>query len=179
MERIELYEEWRDIQGFENYQVSNFGNVRSKQRIIIQKGHKNYFKRVMKSKVLISRKQNSGYLVVWLSVDGVVTPHTVHRLVANAFVEKISGKDFVNHIDGDKTNNNASNLEWVTKSENLEHDYRVLGHRHNSRSIVCVETGERFPSIREAGRKMNINPICIGHVLSGRNKRAGGYTWKG
>lgn len=177
MKRVELVEEWRDIQGLENYQVSNIGNVRSKERVITQKGHKNTYKRVMKSCLLKPRKQNNGYLVVWLSVNGTVKPYTVHRLVAETFLEKTDGE--VNHKDGNKTNNRIYNLEWVSHSKNIIHSYEKLNHKKpNNKKVVCVETGEVFDSMADAERMKGINRHSIGHVINGRNKTAGGYTWK-
>lgn len=178
LNRIELYnEEWREIHDYPNYEVSNFGRVRSKEREVTQFGHKKNYTRIKKGKVLQQRKQNAGYLVVWLSVEGKKKAITVHRLVATAFV-KGNGND-VNHIDGNKINNRVDNLEWVTHSNNIEHAYCVL-HRikHLSKRVICIETGEVFQSMRDAAQAKGINAISIGHVINGRNKTAGGYTWK-
>lgn len=168
-------EQWKDINGYENYQVSSYGRIRSKNRILSQKGHKNIYNRKLDGRILKQRKQNGGYCVVWLSKDGKTKAVTVHRLVACAFLGE---KDLdVNHKDGNKENNNIENLEWVTRSRNITHAYRVLKRKKNSKKIMCVETGEIFNSIKEASQTKNINHVSIGHVLAGRNKTAGGYTW--
>jgi len=70
------------------------------------------------------QKSNAGYLRVELHKNGMAQKHSVHRLVATAFVPNPEGKPQVNHIDGDKTNNKAENLEWVTQSENQSHAYQ-------------------------------------------------------
>lgn len=74
-------------------------------------------------KFLSTPEDNSGYKRVNLYVDGVVVKKLVHRLVAEAFIPKISGLDYVNHKDGDKMNNVVSNLEWCTSSFNQHHAY--------------------------------------------------------
>lgn len=180
MKKIELFndhEEWREIPENNNYEVSNLGRVRSKNRIINQFGRKQNYDRIMQGKILKPRKQNGGYLLVWLCKDGECKAYTVHRLVAKCFVTG-NGND-VNHKDGNKENNRADNLEWVNRAENIKHAYRCLGHpKTSSVRVVCVETGEVFDSMREAGKAKAANPISIGHVLAGRNKTAGGYTWK-
>lgn len=169
-------EEWRDIAGYDNYQVSSYGRIMSKNRIINQKGHKNIYARKMDGRILKQRKQNGGYLIVWLCKDGKPKAVTVHRIVACAFLGE---KDLdVNHKDGNKENNNIENLEWVTRSTNITHSYRVLNHKKNNKKVMCVETGEIFNSIKEASEKKNINYVSISHALAGRNKTAGGYTWK-
>lgn len=180
MDRIELFndhEEWREIPEYNNYEVSNLGRVRSKNRIINQFGHKQNYDRIMKGKILKPRKQNGGYLLVCLCKDGKSKAYTVHRLVAKCFVAG-NGTD-VNHKDGNKENNRADNLEWVNRAENIKHAYRCLGHpKTSSVRVICAETGEVFDSLREAGKAKATNPISIGHVLAGRTKTAGGYTWK-
>lgn len=106
-------EEYRKIKGFERYSVSNYGNVRSDITGII----------------LSKRKASNGYLRVNLRTGKVAyekpTVVHVHRLVAEAFLPPIEGKTYVNHIDGNKDNNNVSNLEWCTPQENSEHAYRT------------------------------------------------------
>jgi len=62
-----------------------------------------------------------GYAQIKLRKDGILERRYLHRIVAEAFIPNPLGKEQVNHIDGDKLNNNASNLEWVTPSENMKH----------------------------------------------------------
>jgi hypothetical protein len=170
-------EEWREIKDFPSYEVSDFGRVRSKDRQVTQFGHKGIYTRMMKGRILKQGKLNSGYMVVWLCVGGKKKAVTVHRLVAAAFVDG-EGND-VNHIDGMKQNNKSENLEWVSRSANITHAYRQLGRTKNqTKSVICIETGETFQSMREAAKKKGVNAISIGHVINGRNKTAGGYTWK-
>ena len=106
---------WKDCVGFEGkYQVSNLGNVRS-----ISNNKGTYQER------LLSQRQTttSNYLYVSFTVKDVTTQHSVHRLVAKAFIDNPNNKATVNHIDGNKLNNNVCNLEWNTYSENLKHAY--------------------------------------------------------
>jgi hypothetical protein len=78
---------------------------------------------------------NGGYKRVTLSVGNKQKRVSVHRLVAEYFLPVISGKRFVNHKDGDKTNNHVSNLEWCTSSENERHSYSVLGKVNPQRKL--------------------------------------------
>ena len=108
-----MIEIWRGVLNHESsYEVSNFGRVRSKDRIIIDKNG-----REMKYKgQLITPGSRNGYLILR-------APKTtsVHRLVAHVFCRKEEGKDCVDHIDFNKTNNNSYNLRWVTNAENNKH----------------------------------------------------------
>lgn len=97
--------EWRVIAEFPNYEVSNTGLI------------KNSLGKIMKTFV-----QNSGYEVASFSIrNGRSAKRTVHRVVAIAFIPNPDNVRYVNHIDGVKTNNPASNLEWVTAQQNIQH----------------------------------------------------------
>lgn len=102
-------EEYRDVVGFEDYfQVSNMGNIYSKRS----------------NRILKQTKSKTGYWTFATKIGGRNgSDHCfkVHRLVADAFIPNPEGKPFVNHIDGSKTNNILSNLEWVTAKENSAH----------------------------------------------------------
>jgi len=87
------------------------------------KVYSHHHKRYLKSFV------NTNYLRVNLSIGGVVKKCRVHRLVAEAFIPNTENKSQINHIDGDKLNNNVSNLEWVTASENTKHAYDLGLHK--------------------------------------------------
>ncbi len=105
---IKVGEIWKDIRGYESlYQVSNLGRVKS----IPREGTKGGFLKPSISK--------SGYLCVTLSKNNKTKRFPIHRLVANNFLE-------VNHKDGNKLNNKLNNLEFVTKSQNILHRFRVL-----------------------------------------------------
>lgn len=78
-----------------------------------------------KGKKLSPGKDRDGYYKVVFSHKGVRKSYPVHRLVAMAFIPNPYGKETVNHIDGDKTNNNVSNLEWASQKENQRHKWRT------------------------------------------------------
>ena len=133
---------WKDIEGYEDdYQVSNLGRVKSLPKKCWN--GKGYWFR--DGRILIPIKSKKGYLNVWCRKR----IFKVHRLVANAFIPNPQNLPQVNHIDGDKTNNCVTNLEWVTDGENLLHAYRVLGRKqktgknhHNSRAVLQLKDGK-------------------------------------
>ena len=109
---------WKDIIGFDGlYQISNYGNVKSCRRYV----NFRFGKRLVDEKLLSLGKDKDGYLIAILCQDGIKKTVKTHRLVANAFIDKIDGKNIVNHIDSNKSNNILSNLEWVSNLENICH----------------------------------------------------------
>ena len=108
-------EEWRVIGCNPNYVVSNLGEV-----MRVTKGQRTYPGKILKPKI-----QTKGYLEVLLSNKGKQKGHRIHTLVLEAFVSKRPSGHSANHIDGNKANNNHSNLEWVTVSQNNLHALRT------------------------------------------------------
>lgn len=105
--------EWRDIDGFPNYMVNVYGQVYQKIRT----------KRRMPG-LLLEQTSANGYKQVQLIEGNCRIFVYVHRIVAVAFLKNPHGKNEVNHKDLDKTNNHYSNLEWVTRKENMRH-YKI------------------------------------------------------
>lgn len=119
-----MKEKWKSVYGYEGfYEVSNFGKVRSVERFI---KYPNGFKYKKKSKKRKLTKNNSGYLTVSLFRQNKEKRFLVHRLVARAFCKEYNQSKVVNHIDGDRLNNNAANLEWCEHWENIKHGKSVL-----------------------------------------------------
>lgn len=108
----------KKIDGYEKYFITNYG-------VVIN----NETNRVLKQEV------SKGYLRVTLSENNVQKRFLVHRLVAKHYLLKEIGKNFINHIDGNKLNNNVENLEWCTSSENERHSYKILGKINHNRKL--------------------------------------------
>lgn len=123
-------------------------------------------------------KDGYAYIAVF---DGIKRKkHRVHRLVAQTFLSNPCKLPQVNHIDGNKLNNNVYNLEWVTAGENQYHSRYVL---HNKTGfadtpIVCIETNTKYKSTRDAWRKTGINYSHISECVNEKRKTAGGYHWR-
>ena len=164
---------WRDIDGYEGrYQVSDQGRVKSLER----KGRR-------KERILKPGLDKDGYLLVNLWAGGKQKNHKVHRLVCQAFHENPDGKPCVNHIDENKTNNCASNLEWCTHKENNTHgtrNERVA--KTQSRPVAqYAQDGELikiWPSTREAERQTGFRHGYICKTANGKRKQAYGFIWK-
>ena len=136
---------WKDIKGYEGiYQVSNLGNVASKDRRVINRPSGSM--RIARGAMMAPWDNGNGYLVVSLRKGRGRKNHYVHRLVAEAFLEIEEGKDIVNHKDYNKHNNSADNLEWCTQKENVEYS---VPHMTKPRA-VCRQsnTGEKYISRR-------------------------------
>lgn len=163
-------EEWRAVVGYEGfYEVSDLGNVRSLRT-----------KRLRRFSIT-----DWGYYHVGLSKNGVAKDWRVHRLVAMAFVPLIDGKTHVNHINGDKLDNRAANLEWVTKRENEEHA-RLLGRHHaitnpnrgwklSVADVIDIRSrhasGERVSDIHKD--YSHVNSCHLYRITQGRGRKLG------
>jgi len=116
-------EKYVQIKGFNgHYEVSNYGNVRSVDRII--PAHKGSRQLNIKGK-LLKPSIDGGYKRVAIMLNGKLKTKKVHRLVAEHFCINDNPLNVVNHKDGNKLNNNADNLEWVSHKENVRHAFAM------------------------------------------------------
>ncbi len=109
---------WKDIEGFEGYQISNLGSIKSLDRYVNGRSNSKPFR---KGKILVGYKEPNRYCKIVINRS----MRYIHRLVALAFIDNPANKRTVNHKDGNKHNNNVDNLEWMTDSENTKHSYDV------------------------------------------------------
>lgn len=135
MSEIEI---WKDIPGCENYLISNYGNVISKERAILKAG-KSY---ILKAKIIKLQVLKSGYVNVVLYINGSYVNKPIHRVVCQVFNERIHNKNYVNHLDGNKQNNYYKNLQWCTCSENHKHAFDTGLH------IPYDRHGENHPWVK-------------------------------
>ena len=137
-------EEWRDIEGYDNYEISTYGRIRSKKLNIIMKTHNNH----------------RGYEQICLRQNGSRHSCKVHRLVAETFIPNPDNLPQVNHIDGDKWNNNIDNLEWCTEQQNIQHAIQnglMQPINRNKRQVIDTNTGEIYDSICAAAKAIGMS----------------------
>ena len=162
--------EFKLIEGYGDYMVSSDGKVWS-----LKYG---------KMKERKPTPDRGGYLRVSLYTNARRAHKRVHRLVAEAFIFNPDNLPEVNHKDEDKTNNCVDNLEWCTAEYNSNYGTRNervakthINHKAFSIPVVCLETGEVYPSAHEASRQTGINQQNISACLNGKLKSAGGFHW--
>lgn len=166
-------EEWRPVKGYEGkYEVSNLGTVK---RVCKGKGSK-------LGRVVRQNNHNSGYKTVSLWRDNRGKSYLVHRVIASAFLGEIANGLEVNHIDGDKTNNRADNLEIVTRNENIRHAMNIglIDNRGaNNPSAKLSEADVHLikqlyrPKIcgyKTLGKRFGVTPYAIRNIIKG-------YVW--
>lgn len=183
-----MNEIWKDIKGYEDlYQVSNLGRVRSLDRIVTRPHpkDKHLCEYKIKGRILIQLPLTSGYLFVHLHKDKIDVQHTVHRLVARAFVLGYFEGAQVNHKDENKHNNRADNLEWVTRRENSMYGTcQERLHESQRKPVIQLMIGGEFvkewPSVWSVNYELGLDPgsiICVCKGKRGR-KTCGGFRWK-
>lgn len=145
---------------FENYLVDKEGRVYDVSNRLYLKQH-------------LSKK---GYLIVSLKISNKRVTYIVHRLIAETFVSNPYNKPQVNHIDGNKQNNNISNLEWNTVKENIRHAWAngLTDNTNASESlkkkIIDVSTNVVYDSLTEASNTFGIKLTTLSMMLRGNNK---------
>ena len=187
-----MEEIWKEIPGFDGaYQISNFGNVRSCDRMIYyKKGNPSAPCKHEKSRTINQHKSNSGYYRVGLRKNTIRKFYSVHRLVAQTFLDNPDNKPQVNHIDGNRENNRVDNLEWVTSSENINHAFQTgLSHGlrgdlspHKVAVLQYEKDGtlvKEWSCIADAARFLNGNITGICSACRQKNcKTYKGYIWR-
>lgn len=171
-----LNDVWSWIPGYVGcYQVNPSGDVRSVDRII---KHGNGVSR-LNGRILKHRINEHGYHMVALYKNGSAKNMKVHRLVADAFLEKDPNRFEINHKDGDKSNNKLSNLEWCTRKENIRHSIEHgLRKPPTNKRAVRRSDGVVFESISDAARELNTSSGHICDALRGVIKTANGYSFE-
>lgn len=173
-----MQEIWKPVKNYEGiYVVSNTGKVYSINRV-------DRLGRVKEGKELKQRVSKFGYLYVPLVKDGKRKNKSIHRLVATTFLVG-NENDVVNHLDGNKKNNNVNNLEFTTQKENIKHSWKNhLSKPYNAKKVIQYDKNgnliNKFNSIMDAERITGISNskiVCCCKKQYGR-KSAGGFIWR-
>ena len=181
-----MNEIWKEIQGYEGfYEVSNYGKVRSIDRIVSYENEGQPRKKFIKGRLLKESQGTNGYLPVSLSKDAVIKIFAIHRLVAIAFVKGFTDqRNHVDHIDGDKHNNKSENLRWCTNREN--HNFVLAKirnregqktsslcreklskiHKANRKPVKCIETQEIYLSSVIAAKELGVTKQAIWYSIN-------------
>lgn len=173
-----MNEEWRKIKDFPDYEVNNFGNVRSCDRYRMT----GFGSRLIKGQVLRPNinKKRGGYAYISLCHGSKHHSYKVHRLVAEAFIPNPEMKPFVNHIDCNPANNRVDNLEWVTAQENTDWMFACERQATLGKPVIATDPITKevtwFKSAKEAERCGHTR-AAIWRVITGEYKTHHGLIW--
>lgn len=188
-----MEEVWKTIPDWDLYEVSNFGRLRGKDRII-RDGKGAYLRR---ARLLKLQTDKHGYHTFSLKQDGKRKEMKIHRAVAMAFIPNPENKPCVNHIDNNPSNNHVDNLEWCTMQENTDWMIKQGRFARNKQWIerlkhsvqkqykpvvaTNIVTGEKLHfknllAVKEAGFQPSCVSNCCNHKRGRTNHK--GYRWE-
>jgi hypothetical protein len=186
-----MIEVWKAVVGFEGfYEVSNLARVKSLERWEDRQSIGGVLYKFLRKELI--RKQilgQYGYLRIILRKEGKSTYCSIHRLIADAFIDNPWNKPYVNHINGIKHDNRIENLEWCTAKENSLHSFsnglQVMPKgAENSRSIPISQFTNEGRWVRdwagatEVQRETGFHQATISACIKGKGKTAHGFIWK-
>lgn len=161
-----MNEIWKSIPEYENYQVSNLGNIKNVN-----------YRGTGKTKI-IKGHINKGYIYVALRKNNKTKMVLLHRLIAKAFIPNIENKSCINHIDCNTQNNNINNLEWCTQKENIQYmdklKRRVANKKLNEEEVKIIKEKKKQGYFYKDIWKLFKNKI----TLSGFEKIWYGQNWR-
>ena len=121
---------FRTIIGFENYEVSNFGNVKNKKT----------------NRILKQNLNGVGYYIVDLYINGIRHSKKIHRLAADTFLYNLENKQCIDHIDGNRTNNNINNLRFATHQENMRNRNMFSNNTSGAKGVTFDKNTNKWRS---------------------------------
>lgn len=185
---------WKPIEGYDYYEVSNKGRVRSLDREISFSTYKYDTDYVKKGRILKPVISTSGYYTVSLiGNDKSRKVCRIHRLVAQAFIPNPNNYPIINHKNEIRTDNRVENLEWCTPMYNNHYSNvgKKVGEKLKNNEVLSKPVIQydlkgnfiaEYPSIKEAERQTGIQDISIGNCCRGyiitKVTQAGGFKWK-
>lgn len=174
----EIKEIWKslDFMEYTDYEVSNWGNVKSLN-----------YRRSRKERILKPNKNNDGYLLVGLSNNGKRKLFTIHQLVALAFIPNPFNLPCINHKDENPLNNHVSNLEWCTHKYNSNYGTRneriseAMKGKGNKPIQQYTKEGifiREWDSITQINQELNLSQGNICKCCKGKRNKCGGFIWR-
>lgn len=165
-----MKEVWKLVEDLPRYEISNKGRLRNK----------------ISGRVLKTHISKLGYEQTNVTYLGVRKFIAIHRLVAKAFIDNPHDKPEVNHVDEGKSNNHVTNLEWVTRKENLNHGTWIARKiETRSKPIIATKDGvsKEYASTKAFAKEFNIPPTNVTQALrtlnkNGTKKRLKGHTFE-
>lgn len=152
-------EQWKNIKEFDNYLVSDKGRVMNAKT----------------GKILKASRSSNGYDYVTLYNQDGVSRKRVGRVVGEAFIDNPNNLETINHIDEDKHNNNADNLEWLSRGDNVRYSLSKAVEQYDLKSgrLICI-----YSSVSDCSRLAGFDDSTISKACRGQYKQAYGYIWK-
>lgn len=154
----------KDIKGYEGlYAITEDGNVWSYRR----------------NKFLKHTLNNSGYYMIDLYKDKKRKKYLIHRLVCETYIPNPDNLPQVNHKDENKQNNCVSNLEWMSRIDNMNYGTGIeRSAKKRSKPVYCVELDKTFKSIRQAAKELGLSDRHICECCKGKRKTEGGFYFR-